>query len=83
MKVSSSNANDKDITNEKNRESKTKITIHDNPSDKRKVSVHVEEVAVNEPGGNSLTVSEQVSNSQAFFSESIPKDTNNRNLKSI
>ena len=83
MKVSSSNANDKDITNEKNRESKTKITIHDNPFDKRKVSVHVEEVAVNEPGGNSLTVSEQVSNSQAFFGDSIPKDTNIRNLKSI
>ena len=58
-------------------------SIDDNPSDKRKVSVHVEEVAVNEPGGNSLTVSEQVSNSQAFFGDSISKDTKIRNLKSM
>ena len=35
--------NDKDITNEKNRDSKTEITIHDGPSNKRKDSVHVEE----------------------------------------
>ena len=48
--LSLSNANDKDIKNDKNRHRKTKITLHDNPSDKCKESVHVEEVEHNEPG---------------------------------
>ena len=45
----------------KNRDSKTEITIYDDPSDKRKDSVHVEELVHNKPG-DSLIVSDQVSN---------------------
>ena len=45
----------------KNRDSKTEITIYDDPSDKRKDSVHVEELVHNKPG-DSFIVSDQVSN---------------------
>ena len=71
----------------KNRDSKTEITIHDDPLDKRKDSVHVEEAVRNEPN-DSLIVSDQVSsenihsnnnNLLVFFGDSIPKI---KNLKS-
>ena len=61
MYLSSSNVNDKDITNEKNRGSKTEITIRDDHSDKRKGSVHADEVVHNEPGDSPI-VSDQGSN---------------------
>ena len=48
----------KDIKNEINRGSKTEITIRNDHSDKRKDSVHADEVAHNEPG-DSLIVSDQ------------------------
>ena len=58
--LSSSNTNDKDITNEK-KGSKTEITIRSDCSDKRKDSVHADQVLHNEPG-DSLIVSNQDSN---------------------
>ena len=88
MYLCTSNANDKDITNEKNRDSKTEITIHNDPSDKRKDSVHVEEMVHNKPG-DKLVVSGQIlnknvnnsSNNIFFFGDSIPKGINIKNLK--
>ena len=64
----------------KNRDSKTEIPIHDDPSDKCKGSVHVEEVVHNEPG-DSLIDSGQISNRNinnssnniVFFCDSILK----------
>ena len=53
----------------KNRDSKTEITIYDDPSDKRKDSVHVEELVHNKPG-DSLIVSDQVSNKNIINSSS-------------
>ena len=72
----------------KNRDSKTEITIHHDPSGKRKDSEHVEEVVYNEPG-NSLIVSDQVSNKNihnssnniVFLGGSIPKGINSKKLK--
>lgn len=61
MYLSSSNANDNDIANEKSRDSKTEITLHDDPFDKRKYSVYVEQVVHNEQD-DSFIVSNQVSN---------------------
>ena len=74
---------DKNITNKKNRDSKTETIIHDDPFDKHKDSVHVKEVVHNVPG-NSLIVSDQVSNkiihnssnNYSLFGESIPKGIN-------
>ena len=59
MQQISSNAGEKDIANEKNRDSETEITTHGDPSDKGKDSVLVEEVTDNEPG-RSLIVLDQV-----------------------
>ena len=90
MYLSSSNANDKDIKNEKKKKnSKTKITKHDDPSDKRKDSVYVEKVVHNEPADN-LIFSDQVSNKNinkssndvVFFGGGIPRGINIQNLKS-
>ena len=93
MYLSSSNANDKDIKNEKKNkkktDSKTKITKHDDPSDKRKDSVYVEKVVHNEPADN-LIFSDQVSNKNinkssndvVFFGGGIPRGINIQNLKS-
>ena len=86
--LSSSNTNDKDITNEKNG-SKTEITIRGDCSDKRKDSVHADQVLHNEPG-DSLIVSNQDSNKNThnssnnivFFGDSIPKGINVKKLKS-
>ena len=70
----------KEIANEKSRGSKTEITIRDDPFDKRKYSVHADEVVHNEPG-ESLIVSDQdsdknthnSSNNIVYFGDSIPK----------
>ena len=69
--------------------SKIEIIIRDDPSDKRKDSVHADEVVHKEPG-DGLIVSDQgsnknthnSSNSIVFFGDSIPKGINIKNLKS-
>ena len=66
--------------NKKNIDSKTEITIHDDPSDKGKDILFVEEVVDNDPGG-SLIVSDQLSNGNirinsnnvVFFDDSISR----------
>ena len=87
--LGSSNANDKDITNEKKQQNKkTKLTLHNDPSDKRKDNKHVEEGQHDETG-ESLIVSNQISNKNiknrsnnaVLFSDSIPKPINIKNLK--
>ena len=84
MYLSSSNANDNDITHEKNRYSKTEITIRYDRSDKRKDSVHVEEVVHNEPGSDQVSNKNMnnSSNNLVFFGDSISKIINVKNLKS-
>ena len=61
MHLCFSDANDKDVTNnkKKNKDGKTEIIIHDDPSDKHKGSVHVEEVVHNDPR-DSLIFSNEV-----------------------
>ena len=89
MYLTFSNANDRDITNEKNRVSKTKVTIRDDPSNKPKDSVHADEVVHNKPG-DSVIVSDQglnkhthnSSNNLVFFGDSNLKGINIKNLKS-
>lgn len=64
----------------KNIDSKTEITIHDDPSDIGKDILFVEEVVDNDPGG-SVIVSDQLSNGNihinsnnvVFFDDSIPR----------
>ena len=87
--LSYSNANDRDITNEKNSGSKKEFTIRDDPSNKRKGSVHADQMVHKEPG-DSLILSDQGSNKNTqnssnnivFFDDSIPKGINIKNLKS-
>ena len=54
----------------KNWDSKTEITVHDDPSNKSKDSVHVEEV-VHKELGDSLIFSDQVSNTDIIIATMI------------
>ena len=54
----------------KNWDSKTEITVHDDPSNKSKDSVHVEEV-VHKESGDSLIFSDQVSNTDIIIATMI------------
>ena len=54
----------------KNRDSMAEITVHDDPSNKSKDSVHVEEV-VHKESGDSLIFSDQVSNTDIIIATMI------------
>ena len=75
------------MTNEKSRDRKTETSILDESAKKRKDSVFVEEVAINE-SGRSLIISDQFSNenhsnsNNSLFGDSILKDINIKNFNS-
>ena len=54
----------------KNRDSKREIAVHDDPSNKSRDSVHVEEVVLKE-SGDSLIFSDQVSNTDIIIATTI------------
>ena len=75
------------MANEKSRDRKTETSILDESAKKRKDSVFVEEVAINE-SGRSLIISDQFSNenhsnsNNSLFGDSILKDINIKNFNS-